>query len=233
MGKITKHIPNFLTLCNLSCGVAAICLKDDINLAVMLIVAGAIFDVFDGAAARWLKVDSAIGKDLDSLADLISFGLAPSLLYLHVYHHKAPLLVLPVILITAGSALRLAVFNHKESGKDFDGLPTPANGLFFLGLMWAYENDSLLAFGALITPFIYYLFPVLSFLLMNSNIRFFSLKSMKSIFTRVGLSIVVLTFLLLLLLRPNEALWITMMIYVSYNVIGGWLSPKSIKEQMK
>lgn len=233
MGKITKHIPNFLTLCNLSCGVAAICLKDDINLAVLLIVAGAIFDVFDGAAARWLNVSSPIGKDLDSLADLISFGLAPSMLYLHVFHHHAPWILIPVILITAGSALRLAVFNHKEPNKDFEGLPTPANGLFFLGLMWAYENGSLLALGALITPIFYYLFPVLSFLLMNSKIRFFSLKSMNSTFTRIGLAIVGLTFVVLLLLRPNEALWITMMVYVCYNVIGGLFSPKSIKEQLK
>lgn len=229
MGKITVHIPNLLTLCNLSCGVAAIYFKDDINLAVMLIIAGAVFDVFDGAAARWLKVSSPIGKDLDSLADLVSFGLAPSLLYLHVYHHKAPWVVIPVVLVTAGSALRLAVFNHKEPDKDFAGLPTPANGLFFLGLMWAYENGSLPALGALVTPVIYYLFPIISFLLMNSSIRFFSLKSLSSRFTRIGLSVVVLTFIALLFTRPNEALWITMMVYVCYNVIGGWFSPKLLK----
>ena len=136
-------IPNMLTLGNLICGssaVVALLMHADFELAFWLVVASAVFDFFDGFAARLLKSVSAIGVALDSLADMVSFGLVPSVAMFCLWD-VAPSSDLPswmrylTLTIVAFSALRLAKFNIDDTQTtEFCGLPTPANGLFCLSL---------------------------------------------------------------------------------------------------
>ena len=136
-------IPNMLTLGNLICGssaVVALLMHADFELAFWLVVASAVFDFFDGFAARLLKSVSAIGVELDSLADMVSFGLTPSVAMFCLWD-VAPSSDLPswmrylTLTIVAFSALRLAKFNIDDTQTtEFCGLPTPANGLFCLSL---------------------------------------------------------------------------------------------------
>lgn len=141
-----KHIPNTITCCNLICGCIATqyALNGNFSVALTFIILGATFDFFDGFAARLLHVSSAIGKELDSLADCITFGFAPaavvySLLKVVPMHVENELLsqVIPYVafIIAAFSALRLAKFNLDErQSTTFFGLPTPANALFWSAL---------------------------------------------------------------------------------------------------
>ncbi len=136
-------IPNMLTLGNLICGssaVVALLMHADFELAFWLVVASAAFDFFDGFAARLLKSVSAIGVELDSLADMVSFGLVPAVAMFCLWD-VAPSSDLPswmrylTLVIVAFSALRLAKFNIDDTQTtEFCGLPTPANGLFCLSL---------------------------------------------------------------------------------------------------
>lgn len=141
-----KHIPNTITCCNLICGCIAtgFALKGDFSMAMTFIVMGAVFDFFDGFMARLLHVSSAIGKELDSLADCITFGFAPAAI-VSALLRLAPLpvanetfaMVFPYVafLIAAFSAVRLAKFNLDErQSTTFYGLPTPANALFWSAL---------------------------------------------------------------------------------------------------
>ena len=135
---IKAEIPNALTLCNLLCGAVAIYFISSgmAATASVLLLAAAGFDFFDGFAARPLGVSGAMGKELDSLADVISFGLAPAFLaiYLAGAFSETPEWTnfLPLIM-AAAAAYRLAKFNLDERQTyGFIGMPTPANALFWL-----------------------------------------------------------------------------------------------------
>lgn len=149
---VTKHIPNTLTSCNLISGCIAIvfALSANYTMALTFIVAGAVFDFFDGMSARLLGVSSPIGKELDSLADVVTFGVAPSsmiytlLLTLSKSGWNETLaFAIPYVafVMAAFSALRLAKFNLDErQTTSFIGLPTPANALFWGALIVGNEN---------------------------------------------------------------------------------------------
>ena len=111
----------------------------DYRLALLFIVLGAVFDFFDGMVARLLHVSSPIGKELDSLADDITFGFAPSAMifsYLCTFHIHLPFIPFLAFVMAAFSALRLAKFNLDErQALGFIGLPTPANALFWGALI--------------------------------------------------------------------------------------------------
>ena len=142
-----KHIPNSLTCCNLICGCMATgaAFYGNYQWALLMIIIGAVFDFFDGMVARALGVSSNIGKELDSLADMVTFGVAPSsiLFYLFTEVHYPEILdyvfdLIPYtsFLMAAFSALRLAKFNIDErQHQQFIGLPTPANALFWSSLV--------------------------------------------------------------------------------------------------
>ena len=144
---IKKHIPNTITCCNLVSGCVAIAyaFSGNIELSFTWIFIGAVFDFFDGMSARLLNVSSPIGKELDSLADIVTFGVAPSTILfseLSVMSYPAILEPLRSILpftayiMAAFSALRLAKFNLDErQALGFIGLPTPANALFWGSLI--------------------------------------------------------------------------------------------------
>jgi CDP-diacylglycerol---serine O-phosphatidyltransferase len=141
-----KHLPNFLTILNLFSGFLGIiaAFNGELVFAAWLVFIGAMFDFFDGMAARWLKAYSPIGMDLDSLADMVTFGVLPAII-VHflllksqaniVYSLMAgpvPVISLLPFALTAFAAIRLAKFNIDPLQRTyFLGLPTPANAIFF------------------------------------------------------------------------------------------------------
>jgi CDP-diacylglycerol--serine O-phosphatidyltransferase len=137
-----KHIPNTITCLNLISGCIATywAFQGDYRMALLFIVIGAVFDFFDGMVARLLHVSSPIGKELDSLADDITFGFAPSAIifsYLSQFSIlNSQLMPFMAFIMAAFSALRLAKFNLDErQALGFIGLPTPANALFWGALI--------------------------------------------------------------------------------------------------
>lgn len=181
-----KQIPNIITLLNLFSGCIAITMAFQANLkaAVLWVAVAALFDFLDGTAARLLNAWSPIGKELDSLADLVSFGVAPAaavFILLRDYSlipvffdQVSPYIPYLAFIIPLFSALRLAKFNIDERQTTlFLGLPTPANALFWISYSYGLQllspaNEILFYFT---TAFIF----ILS-LLMISEIPIFSLK---------------------------------------------------------
>ncbi len=177
-------IPNLLTLSNLLCGsFAAVSVLEYGNLttAFALVITAAVFDFFDGFTARLLKCSSPIGGELDSLADMISFGLVPAAvaytlfkdasLSLSVFPWMVDLGIFLCFTIAAFSALRLAKFNIDETQHtEFEGLPTPANSLLFVSLGYLCENNGL-EVGWWIAPL-----ALVMGMMLVSPVRMFALK---------------------------------------------------------
>lgn len=180
-----RHIPNTITCCNLLSGCVAVlfAIEGMYSLALSFIVAGAVFDFFDGLTARALKVSSPIGKELDSLADVITFGMAPAVMVYswleecaaaHLDRMVAVVIPFAAFLLVAFSALRLAKFNVDErQTSSFIGLPTPANALFW-GALVIGSHDGIVAhpYGWLLVIALVLLF---SWLLV-AELPMFSLK---------------------------------------------------------
>ncbi|MBQ3173000.1 MAG: CDP-diacylglycerol--serine O-phosphatidyltransferase [Alistipes sp.] len=178
-------LPNILTLANLMAGVLAIVATlnyHDYETALWLIVAAAIFDFFDGFVARLLHQQSPLGVQLDSLADDVTFGVAPALVMFDLYRGAEARWVdnevvmqwlgLVVLLIAAFSVLRLAKFNiDTTQSTEFEGLPTPANALFIISLALLAEQGHLLLYKEIILAV-----ALLSCYLLISPIRMFALK---------------------------------------------------------
>ncbi|MFN8699360.1 MAG: CDP-diacylglycerol--serine O-phosphatidyltransferase [Flavobacteriales bacterium] len=146
-----KQLPNMITLGNLLCGSAAVVLamrghSGALEQAGLLIFFAAILDFFDGMVARLVGADSAMGRELDSLADVVSFGLAPSVLVLSssgAMDHTSPVLWLIPFLLVIGAAWRLARFNiDTEQTVYFKGLPAPANGIFWASAVLWHDTPS-------------------------------------------------------------------------------------------
>ena len=128
--NIRKHIPDSITSMNLLCGVMGVILTMEgrPDLGFLMMIGGALFDFFDGLSARLLKASSGIGKELDSLADVVSFGVLPSLMLFKACG-SMPMKYI-TLLIAVFSALRLAKFNLDERQHEgFLGLPTPASAM--------------------------------------------------------------------------------------------------------
>lgn len=171
-----KHLPNFLTCCNLVCGclgIISLWQRPDLP-AAYFVWAACIFDFFDGFAARILKTSSPIGKELDSLADMVSFGVLPSLLvFLMIGTNPFPWLPYAAIFMAVCSALRLAIFNVDETQSDsFRGVPTPANALFITALPFLDRN----MFGFVFQPVPLAIITVIFSLLLVSRFELFALK---------------------------------------------------------
>lgn len=131
--SIKKQIPNAFTLGNLLCGCLGInaCYNHDLLLAGYFILLGAFFDFFDGFAARMLKVSSPMGKELDSLSDMVTFGVLPGVIMFHLFMNANSELQHIAWIIPLASAYRLAKFNVDTRQSDqFLGIPTPASALF-------------------------------------------------------------------------------------------------------
>ena len=174
---MTKHLPNILTLCNLACGCfgTVAVFNGDLTTGSIMIWAGALFDFLDGLAARLLNSYSVIGKDLDSLADLITFCFLPgSMLFVLIgQNYEISWLAFSGFLIVIFGAIRLAKFNNDSRPSDnFYGLPVPASGIFVSALPFLeYSNDS-----HSLSPFLLIGISVVLSGLMISNIKLMSLK---------------------------------------------------------
>lgn len=186
------NLPNIITCCNLLCGCMAIFygLQGEVGYAALFIIAGAVFDFFDGMTARALGISGPIGKEIDSLADAVSFGIAPAILAYQIARYvygpgEANAIDFALAMIMAAfSALRLAKFNCDERQTlSFIGLPTPSNALFWIGLTFVCRLDGVHAWLTSLHPEVFgilWLAVILcmSFLLI-SEIPMFSLKLKK------------------------------------------------------
>lgn len=183
-----QHIPNTVTLLNLFCGCCAIVaiLYDQVELCMILLIAGVLADYLDGAVARVLNVKSSLGKELDSLADMVTFGLLPGAIFYYLLNQNDPAgtnnlqliwRYTPVFIITLFSALRLAKFNIDTRQTDhFLGLPTPSSTIFVAGILAIFQYNSFGLSELVIQPwFIFTLALILSWLLV-SDIPMFNLK---------------------------------------------------------
>ena len=194
---IRKHIPNFITCLNIISGSIAVVLavKGSLTIAVVFIFAAAIFDFFDGMAAHLLKAYSPIGKDLDSLADMISFGLAPGMLMMVMMEYSlfgmnvraenfSTLSLWEItclssaLLIPVFSALRLAKFNiDTRQTTSFIGLPTPANAIFIAALALITEHRKFAVIDDIVLlPWVLLIITIGMSLLLVSELPLFSLK---------------------------------------------------------
>jgi CDP-diacylglycerol---serine O-phosphatidyltransferase len=190
-----KNIPNFITSLNLTSGFIAIIYASNgyIAAASWLILAAMVFDFLDGFSARLLKAYSDVGKELDSLADIVSFGVAPAIIIYHLLNDSLDradsalsisgnitatiTLIIPALML-ACAALRLAVFNvDTTQATTFRGLPTPANALAVISIVLAeqYSQSETLRFVTE-NPAIIAGLTILLSLLMVSRIPFLSLK---------------------------------------------------------
>ncbi len=208
----TRYIPNTVTCLNLFSGCIAciMAFESRYEFAFLFIILSAVFDFFDGMLARLLNAHSSIGKDLDSLADDISFGMAPATLVFSFLHEPAlaypdfmagfrDLIPYLGFIIAIFSALRLAKFNvDTRQTQSFIGLPVPANALFW-GALIVGGNDLLLAHGNVL--YILALVFLFSWLLV-SEIPMFSLKfknlSWKD--NKVSFTFLIVSILLLIIL---------------------------------
>lgn len=207
--ELKKSLPNGLTCCNLISGCIAVsyALDGDAQTALLFIIIGAVFDFFDGFTARALKVSSPIGKELDSLADDITFGFAPSAIaFMMLKQCAVPDSLLgaqkiypyAAFVMAAFSALRLAKFNLDErQTSSFIGMPTPANALFW-GALACSVNAELLASPAAVYIIILMVFG--SSALLVSEIPMFALKfknyswkdnKVKYIFLALSLAVII------------------------------------------
>jgi CDP-diacylglycerol---serine O-phosphatidyltransferase len=190
MKSLLKHIPNFITLGNLLCGVVGIerVFENDMISAFVLVLLAAVLDFFDGFVARLLKIDGEFGKQLDSLADLVTFGVLPGLIlhhYLMYYGYCSPngfcTSRYAWIALPAAAAWRLAKFNISTTQKTgFVGVPTPITGIAFAALVLVFESGD--GYGTnVLRPFysnFYFLTvsPVIGAWLMVSDLPMLALK---------------------------------------------------------
>ena len=170
-----RHIPNLITCCNLLCGCVAVWMATQgaFFYAFLLMLSGAFFDFFDGMAARRLGVSGPMGIQMDSLADDITFGLAPAMMFCCYLRPLIGWWCLLALLMAAFAAVRLAKFNIDErQTSSFLGLATPANAIFWGSLCCM--PYAILAWNGM--PWLLLGVSIISGLLMVSEIPFLSLK---------------------------------------------------------
>ena len=194
---MTKHIPNFVTLLNLFCGSVAVLFAVNGNMiaTALFVFLGVFFDFFDGLLARKLNVQSELGLQLDSLADMVTSGLVPGIVMFQLFNLTGPdwlefgsggilglelnsLLPFFGLLITLASAYRLAVFNIATNQSDsFIGLPTPANTLLILSLPLIMEFQNSDTMNVIILNKWFLIgFTLVSCYLLNAKIKLLALK---------------------------------------------------------
>lgn len=217
--SLLRHLPNLLTLGNLVCGALAtvyISRDYDNTLAVLLIFLGAIFDLMDGAVARKTGSSGEFGKQLDSLADVVTFGVAPTVIIFSMLEKTLPTsflwLAYGAFINVACAALRLARFNITPSiQKDFTGMPSPANGMLWASILCVsaiakWRNPSLQSIDFTLPLSFIFIMLVLSSMMMVSEVRMFSLKlspggwrnnKEQSLFLLISLGVIVVCFVML------------------------------------
>jgi len=216
--KKRSHIPNAITLLNLFCGCAAIIniLDHQFVYAFWLLFAAGLFDFADGLVARLLNVSSVHGKELDSLADMVSFGAVPGVIYytlLFIGHSSAPASAPPIgwswyaapgLIVVLFSALRLAKFNlDTRQTENFRGVATPTSTVFATGIMLIYTLDPFGWSVYALSPYLLYsAVIVFSYLLVSEHPMFsFKIKGARWVGNETRIIFAVLAIILLATLR--------------------------------
>lgn len=253
---LKRHIPNIVTLLNLFCGsIAAIfAVYNNFVAAAVFVFLGIFFDFFDGLLARKLNVQSPLGVQLDSLADMVTSGLVPGIVMFkllslsvgtshfielsewstNIQWSEIKVSWIPLIglLITLASAYRLAKFNIDEEQQSyFKGLPTPANTLLIISLPLILEyQDSDLMNSIIINQWFLIGLTLLSCYLLNSNIKLFALKFKHFGFkdNAVRYVFIVLTLILLVLLQ-FAAIPLIIMMYVLLSLVSSQLTTDTLE----
>ena len=229
-------VPNMLTLANLLAGCAAIVFTLQYHAyetAFWLIIAAAVFDFLDGFAARLLKQTSPLGVQLDSLADDVTFGLAPAIVMYDLYIRSTSYYGLSpevmgwlkwgVLIIAAFSVLRLAKFNiDTTQTAEFEGLPTPANALMLMSLAVLAETGKVVLHQEVIL-----VISLAASLLLISPIRMFALKfksfGIKGNELRYGFIVAALA---LIILVPAYSLLAIIVLYIALSTLRWLFAPK-------
>ena len=232
---ITRHIPNTITSMNLLCGALGVIFtfQGALDIAFYLMLAAAVCDFLDGFAARMLKAYSDMGKELDSLADLVSFGLLPSLM-LHrrlVEGGMTGFWVYIPLIICIFSAIRLAKFNVDDrQSENFLGLPTPACAMWCGSLVYAADHGVMSMANMLHDTYLIPIASVILALLLVSEIPMFSLKFKKeSAYNRIriyfiGIAAAFAIATLILKINWSYIILITFTAYIVMNVISAIFS---------
>ena len=214
-----KYLPSLFTCLNLLCGFIAILVGDYYISSILLLLCIG-FDALDGLTARMFNATSPLGKELDSLADMVSFGIAPAYLYFLLSPLEGLLMYIVPCFFVLASALRLAKFNIIPSSKSFLGLPTPATAFFLIGLYFSYHYESDFVISLLSNPYYYTLIAFFFFVMMLSNLRMFSLKGMnKTVWRNTYQLMQLLIFLSLLFIDYKIALPVSVLSYILLSVI--------------
>jgi CDP-diacylglycerol--serine O-phosphatidyltransferase len=225
--KVLRHLPNALTSANLICGCLGIISVFNYPVAAAYFIwAACFFDFLDGFAARLLKVSSPIGKQLDSLADLVSFGVLPAMAMFQWIDANAESGWMPyiAIIIAVFSALRLAKFNIDENQSDsFIGVPTPANALFITSLVFLPETIRVVIFSA---PVLIIITVVFSFLMVSPiNLIALKFKNFKWSGNEVRFTFLALSVFLLVFLQAGAIPFIILS-YIAISLVSGVFSAK-------
>lgn len=224
--RFSKAIfPNSFTAANLLCGFLAIILTDqnDYRFAASSILLGAVFDALDGLVARLVGTSSQFGVELDSLADVVTFGVAPGFLIYHTYLHTMDIwgMIIASLLPIFG-AFRLARFNVQvedlNTKIDFRGLPIPTTAILISSMILAYYTDA--GFNESFKVFIIPTIIILS-LLMVSDVRYDSIGSVRKKSGRISIIyfIIFIGFILLGTFTINELLLFTFYAFVIYGLV--------------
>jgi CDP-diacylglycerol--serine O-phosphatidyltransferase len=237
-----QHIPNAITLLNLLCGSIAVifAVNDNFVTAAFFVFLGIFFDFFDGFLARTLEVQSELGLQLDSLADMVTSGLVPGIIMYKLlclavdmpetiddwdensFGYNASILPFFGLLIALASAYRLAKFNVDEDQQSyFKGLPTPANTLLIMSLPLIMEFQNSDAMNAIILNKWFLIgLSLFSCYILNSNIKLFALKfknySFKANATRY---IFMLLSLVILIILQFAAIPVIILLYISMSAL--------------
>lgn len=231
---LKKEIPNILTLCNLLCGCASVVCTFSSHLywASWFIGIAAVFDLFDGMVARILRVSGPMGAELDSLADVVSFGVAPAFI---AYNMLRSQFLMPdavcfiAFVMVAASAYRLAKFNTDPSQKgSFSGMPTPANALF-----WASLNLYWFQKGVVINAWYLLALTLLMAFLLVCRLRMFSFKGKDwSWQGRKFIYIYLMVAVILLFVFGSLGLAVDVLLYPCFSVLHFRLSPKPVNHEV-
>lgn len=190
--SIRKQIPNLFTLGNLTCGVLAILaiFSEELKSATLLVILAAVLDFFDGFLARLLKVSGELGKQLDSLADMVTFGIAPSFMLWALAGNVEGNARYWFLMLAVFSAYRLAKFNiDTRQTSSFIGVPTPVTGLMCMSWAWIDERYRAYIFE---NPWSFGAFCVVVSCLLVSGIHLPSLKLKKGPLSNYAQHIVLL-----------------------------------------
>ncbi|MEJ6674048.1 MAG: CDP-alcohol phosphatidyltransferase family protein [Polaribacter sp.] len=239
-----KHIPNLLTLGNLFCGAVAVmyAVQGDFEIAGLLVVAGIIFDFFDGFAARVLGVSGELGKQLDSLADMVTSGVVPGIIMFYLISENqtgTEMLTNPVnvvnfipfigLILTLGAGYRLAKFNIDTRQSDsFIGLPTPAMSLFVISLPLILKySESAFINNIIENTYFLILVTVALTYLMNAELPLFSLKFKEYSFkNNIVKYLFILISVFLILCLKVISIPIIIVFYVLLSIIQSYYKPK-------